>query len=50
MLAYVELVHLYVLKKLRILFQGKERAAKAKLMAAKLHAVLAWTESDSAQC
>ena len=40
MLGYVEILHIYLFKQF---FQGKEteRPAKAKLMPAKLHAVLA---------
>ena len=49
MLAYVELVHLYV-KKIENSLSRQGEGGKGKLMAAKLHAVLAWTESDSAQC
>ena len=49
MLTHPEIVHMY-LKKIRILFQGKEMPAKTKLMPGKLRAVLVCAESDSAQC
>ena len=45
---YVEIVPIFKIKKY-ILHQGKERPAISKLMPAKLHAVLAFRESDSAQ-
>ena len=44
MLAYVEIVTLY-LKKINILYEGKERPAETKLMTAKLSTVLAYTQS-----
>ena len=44
MLAHFEIVYMY-LKKNRILFQGKERPAKKKMVQAKLRAVLACAES-----
>ena len=45
MLAYVEVVTLYVFKKNYILNEGKEMSAQTKLMTAKLRAVLACAES-----
>ena len=50
MLAYVEIITLYVFKKLDILYESKERPAQTKLMTAKLRALLACAESDYAQC
>ena len=51
MLVYVQIVHIYFfIYKFTILFQGKERPAKTKLMPAKLRAVLVCAESDSMQC
>ena len=50
MLAYVEIITLYVFKKLNILYESKERPAQTKLMMAKLRALLACAESDYAQC
>ena len=37
---YVEIVHIYLFNKFNILFQGKERPAKTKLILAKLREVL----------
>ena len=56
MLVFVEIDHIYLKKKFNILFQGKERPAKTKLMPVKLRAVLVtfgFTENgiaDSTQC
>ena len=54
MLGFVEIVPIYFLFKFNILYQGKERPAKTKLMPAKLifqfRAVLTSAESDSVQC
>ena len=45
-LVYVEIVHIFFY----ILFQGKERPAKTKIMLAKLRTVLVFAKSDSAHC
>ena len=45
MLVFVEIDHIYLKKKFNILFQGKERPAKTKLMPVKLRAVLVGAES-----
>ena len=49
MMGFVQIVTLDFLK-FNILYQGKESPAKTKLMTAKLRAVFACADSDSAQC
>ena len=47
MLAYVEIITLYVFKKLNILYESKERPAQTKLMTAKLRAMFACAGSPT---
>ena len=50
MLVFVAIVHIYFYFLFLYSLQGKERPAQTNLMPAKLRAVLACAESDSAQC
>ena len=50
MLGNVAILNVYLKKKFYILNQGKERAAKTKLLSAKLRAESHCAELDSTQC